>query len=93
MLAEALFKVCQNNGVNLLHYNFNKPCKGKDQCNREKATSKSLMSNYTDAGSDIITVEDAFTALHYGNRLDHSQKCVAEISEHTVLSEEMHLDI
>ena len=37
------------------------------------------MSNYNDAGSDIITVEDAFTGLHYGNGLDHSQKCAAEI--------------
>ena len=39
------------------------------------------MSSYTDAGSDIITAEDVFTALHYGNGLKHSHVCVAEISE------------
>ena len=38
----------------------------------KKSTSKTLMSSYTDAGSDIITAGDAFTTLHYGNGLKHS---------------------
>ena len=45
VVPEALFKVYQKNGVNLLWYDFNEPCKGKDQCDRECATSKSLMSS------------------------------------------------
>ena len=32
VVPEALFKVCQKNGINLLLYDFNEPCKGKDQC-------------------------------------------------------------
>ena len=48
--------------------------KGKDQHDRERATSKSLISSYIDAGSDIFIAEDAFIALHYGNVLKHS-KC------------------
>ena len=59
-MPEALFKVCQKNGVNLLRYDFNEPCKGKNQCDRESATSKSLMSSYNDAGSDIIIAEDIY---------------------------------
>ena len=60
VVPEALFKVCQKNGVNLLRYDFNEPCKGKNQCDRESATSKSLMSSYNDAGSDIIIAEDIY---------------------------------
>ena len=69
VVPEALFKICQKNGVNLQQYDFSEPYKGKDQCDRESATSKSLMSSYIDAGSNIITAEDVFTALHYGNGL------------------------
>ena len=44
------------------------------------------MSSYIHAGSDIITVKDVFTALHYMNGLEHSQMCVAEtLKEDTAL--------
>ena len=79
VVPEALFKVCQK-----MELTFNEPCKGKDQCDRECATLKSLRGSYFDAGSDIIT-PDVFMALHYGNGLKYSQVCVAEISEDTVL--------
>ena len=75
------FHLCFLNLIELLRYDFNKPCKGKDQRNTESATLESLMTSYVDAGFDIITAEDVFTALHYGNDLKHSQVCAAEISE------------
>ena len=85
-MPETLFNVCQKNGLNLLQYDFNEPYKGKDQCDRESATSKSLMSSNIDAVSDMTTAEDVFTALHYGNGLKHSKVFLAEISErNTVL--------
>ena len=62
-------------------YDFNELCQGKDQCDRDSATSKSLMSSYIDTGPDIITAEDVFTMLHYGNGVKYSHVCVAEISE------------
>ena len=86
VVPEALSKVCQKNGVNL--YDFSEPCKGKDQCDRESSASKSLMSSYIDAGCDIITGEDVFTTVHYGNGLKHSQVCVAEISEEDTILQE-----
>ena len=62
--------------------------RGKDQCDRESATLKSLVSSYINAGSDIITAEDVFATLHYGNFLKHSQVCVAEISEEDTILQE-----
>ena len=53
--AEGLMKVCKKYGLNLLRYDYNKPCKQKDQCDRESAGAKSMMKSYLDAGNDIMS--------------------------------------
>ena len=32
IVPEALFKICKTNNFNLKQYDYNEPCKGKDQC-------------------------------------------------------------
>ena len=64
--AEALYVMCKDKGFTLKWYDYNEPCRGKDQCDCEAAGVKSLMRSYIDAGNDILTAEDVFKALHHG---------------------------
>ena len=38
--AETFYKICKSKGVNLVWYDYNEPCCGKDQCDREHAVAK-----------------------------------------------------
>ena len=37
LVPETLFKICKANNFNLKRYDYNEPCKGKDQCDCESA--------------------------------------------------------
>ena len=39
-ILEATYKLCKNYNFDLIRYDFNEPCKGKDQCDRESAGAK-----------------------------------------------------
>ena len=69
LVPEALFKICKANNFNLKWYDYNEPCKGKDQCDCKSAGAKNLMRSYVDAGNDIITALDIVTVLKHGNGL------------------------
>ena len=43
------------------------PAGGKDQCDQESTAAKSIINSFVDAGSDLMTAEDVYKALHYGN--------------------------
>ena len=71
--AETLYKICQSKGVNLVRYDYNEPCCGKDQCNRESAVAKNLIHSFVDAGNDAIFANDIFKALQFANLIRLSQ--------------------
>ena len=68
-------------GLALLRYDFNEPCKGKDQCDRESAGAKTVMSSYVNSGNNINNANDIHDALHYGKGIKNSKVCVLEIDE------------
>lgn len=78
--AEGLRKVCMQNGITLERYDYNEPCKGKDQCDRENAGAKSLMRSFVDAGNDILSADDLKQALMYGKGLKNTNVGVAVIN-------------
>ena len=82
-IMEATYKLCRKLGLALLRYDFNEPCKGKDQCDRESAGAKTVMSSYVNSGNNINTANDIHEALHYGKGIKNSKVCVLEINEET----------
>ena len=85
-IIEALFILCKNNQIQLKRYDYNEPCRGKDQCDREAAGEKSLICSFVDAGNDLVCAEDIYTALHYGHGLKNSAVGVATIKGKSKLS-------
>ena len=75
---EALFKLCRARSFQLLRYDFNEPCKGKDQCDRESAGSKTVLNSYVNNGNDVLKAEDVFDGLHYGKGINNAQASVIE---------------
>ena len=64
---EGLFKVYKHAGFQLMRTDYDEPCRGKDQCDQERAADKSIINNFVDAGNDLMIAEDVYKALHYGN--------------------------
>ena len=81
LVPDALFRIPKASNFNLKWYEYNKPCKGKHQCDRESAGAKNLMRSYADAGNDIITVLDIATALKHGTGLHNAKTSVTEINK------------
>ena len=63
----------------LLRYDFNEPCKGKDQCDRESAAAKTVIRSFLDAGNNVVSAKDIYDGMHYGKGLQDVKVCVAEI--------------
>ena len=76
---EALYFMCKQKGMELLRYDYNESCKGKDQCDRESAAAKTILRSYVDAGNDLMTAEDIYEAMHYGIGVKYVMISVAEI--------------
>ena len=57
-MLEGMYKLCLSKGFKLLRYDYNEPCKGKDQCDRESV--KSVINSFNQSGNDL------FIAVHYG---------------------------
>ena len=84
---EGLFKVCKHAGFRLMRTDYNEPCRGKDQCDQESAAAKSIINSFVDAGNDLMTAEDVYKALHYGNGMQDTKVCVLQIDgDNTSLS-------
>ena len=77
--AEALHQLCCEIQLELKRYDYNEPCRGKDQCDRESAGAKCVMRSYVDAGNDLLTAEDVYQALHYGNGIRNAEVAVVAI--------------
>ena len=78
LVPEALFKMCKDKGFRLLWYDYNEPCKGKDQCDRESAAAKTIIRSFVNAGNDLISADDVYKSLHYGSGMKDGQISVAE---------------
>ena len=76
--AESMYKICKEKN---LRYDFDEPCCGKDQCDRECAAGKCIIRSFVDSGNYLLTGDDIYTALHYGNRLNDAKVGVAEITD------------
>lgn len=76
---EALFNLCKEHGKKLIRYDYNEPCKGKDQCDREAAYAKSLMRSCVDAGNNIDSARDIAQALKHAGGLKNTKVAVAEV--------------
>ena len=63
--AESMHNLCHSKGLQLLRYDFNEPCCGKDQCDRESAAAKTIMRSFVDAGNDLVSAEDLEKAIKY----------------------------
>lgn len=77
---EALFRMCERHNKTLVRYDFNEPCKGKDQCDREAAYAKSLIRSYVDAGHDVQSASDVARAFQYARGLTDTKVAVAEVN-------------
>ena len=71
--AETLYKICKSKGVNLVWYDYNEPCCGKDQCNRESAVAKNCICSFVDAGNNVISANDIFKALQFAKGMKNIQ--------------------
>ena len=78
--AESIYKLCKRKNINLVRYDYNEPCCGKDQCDRESAAAKTIVRSYVDAGNDVLTAEHLHKSLHYGFGMKDSKVAVAQIN-------------
>ena len=85
--AEAIFKLCQKKGIQLKSYDYNQPCCGKDQCDRESAAAKNIIRSYVDAGNDLLSAEDINKSLRYGYGMKNCEIVVGEIQIKDVVLE------
>ena len=82
--AESMYHLCQKRNIQLLRYDFNEPCCGKDQCDRESAAAKSILRSFIDAGNDVMNAEDVYEGLHYGFGMKNTKVAVAKIEKVTL---------
>ncbi|XP_047126302.2 uncharacterized protein LOC100212395 [Hydra vulgaris] len=78
--AEAIYNVCKERDIKLLIYDYNEPCCGKDQCDRESAVVKTILRSYVDSGNNLLTAEDIHKAMHYSFGAKDAKVAVAQIS-------------
>ena len=62
---EALYRLCKNFGIDLCRHDFNEPCKGKDQCEWENNSTKTIPRSYLQAENDILTADDIAKGMCY----------------------------
>ena len=74
-------KQCKKKGFNLMRYDCNEPCCGKDQCDRDSASAKAVIRSYIDSGNDLITAEDVYEAMHYGYGVKNAEVAVVQINK------------
>ena len=82
---EAIYQLCKSRGFKLIRYDFNEPCKGKDQCDRESAGAKTVLNSCVDSGGKVKSAEQMYDALHHGQGIKNTQVSVIE-SNHSETS-------
>ena len=82
---EVLYNICKTKNITLLRYDYNEPCCGKDQCNRESAAAKSLLRSFVDAVNGVTTANNIYKRLHYGFGLKNASVDVIEYDNSTTI--------
>ena len=86
-ILDNLYHLCKKHNLKLIRYDYNEPCRGKDQCDRESSACKTVINSYVQSGNDVKTAEDVYDALHYGAGVKDSKACVLQIdSEQSCLT-------
>ena len=83
---EALYQLCCERQIKLRRYDYSEPCRGKGQSDRESAGAKCVLRSYVDAGNDLLTSEDIYHALHYGNGIQNAEISVVAIDAKNSMS-------
>ena len=63
-ILENLYKLSKKNHITLIRYDYNEPCRGKDQCDRESAGCKTVINSFVNAGNNLLSATAIFDALH-----------------------------
>ena len=82
--AESLYSLCKSKNIKLLRYDYNEPSRGKDQCDRQSAGSKTLIRSFVDAGNDVTRAEHIHQALHYGSGMKKTKSGVAKLEDFNI---------
>ena len=82
-ILENLYKLCKKYHLTLVRYDYNEPCRGKDQCDRESAGGKTVINSYVNAGNDVLSAVDIYNALQYGSGVRNAKASVVEIDSST----------
>ena len=78
-ILENLYFLCKTRGFRLLRYDYNEPCRGKDQCDRESSGAKNLINSFVESGNNLLCAHDIYLALHYGRGMSNAKAGVIEI--------------
>ena len=76
--AGVFYKICIFKGKKLMCYNYNQPCCGKDQCQRESAFAINLTQSYVYTGHNLLSTSDIFEALHFTDGMKNTKVGVSE---------------
>ena len=75
-LPQALYQLCNEQDIMLIRYDYNEPCKGKDQCNFESDGLKTILKIL-----NVDSVNGIFIALNQGKSLKNTKIYVTEIDK------------
>ena len=62
-----------------MSYDYNEPCFGKYQCDRESAAAKSIIRSFIDSANGLLDGDDIFKALHYGYGMKDSKVALIQV--------------
>ena len=80
-LPQALYQLCKEQDMTLVRYDYNEPCKGKDQCDCECAALKTILKSYVDSGNNVECANGIFIALNQSKGLKNTKIAVIEIDK------------
>ena len=77
-LPQALYQLCKEQDIMLVRYDYNEPCKGKDQCDCECVGLKTILKSYVDSVNNVECANDIFIALNQSKGLKNTKIAVIE---------------
>ena len=80
-VAELTHKICKENEIQLLRYDYNEPQRGKDQADRESSIAKRYLNAFTHSGHNCTTASELKQGILYLGGPESSKVSVVEISK------------
>ncbi|CAF3986013.1 unnamed protein product, partial [Rotaria sp. Silwood1] len=75
--------ICQQNGFTLKRIDFNEAGKGKDQCDRESACTKTHRDYYVSSGNNVTTALQMKQAAESNGGVKDTKVAVVNIDENS----------